>query len=112
MTQDELCLEIWRSLGPVKLLAGKRNVSELTLSAIEHWEGEALSKCQGNDENTQIIAESMVRAVGRDHKEYGFLWMFLLQAVAVAIIQELIKWWFKSASNRVFMVAWQAEMHE
>lgn len=96
----------------MKLLAGKRNVSELTLSAIEHWEGEALNKCQGNDENTQIIAESMVRAVGRDHKEYGFLWMFLLQAVAVAIIQELIRWWFKSASNRVFMVAWQAEMHE
>lgn len=112
MTQEELCLEIWQSLGPMKRVAGRRKIDELTRSAIENWEGEALDLCQGDEENTQLISEVMLRSVERDQQEYGFFWMFLLQALAVAIIQELIKRWFKSARNRSFMVAWQAEMHE
>jgi uncharacterized membrane protein YjdF len=112
MTPDDLCDDIWRQLGPAKFAAGRRNVRSMTLSAIENWEGESLNKCQGNEDNIGVVAESMVRAIGRKHQEYGFFWMFLLQAVAVAIVQELIRWWFKSASNRAFMVAWQSEMHE
>jgi hypothetical protein len=49
-------------------------------------------------------------ASGKEPQEYGFIWTFLLQMLAGAVIQILLNWWQERASNRVWMVTMKAEL--
>jgi hypothetical protein len=117
VTFDRLDDYVWRRLGPRRVLAGRKTVRDLVQLAIENWPAEMLNHCREDNERQVVVAE-VVRSMKRlhmatapdDNKTMGILWLFLLQAVASAVVQLVLKWWLESASNRVFLVAWRKDL--
>jgi hypothetical protein len=108
----------WQSLPPIrKRMVGRATVNDLVVCAIHNWEGEYLAACADNNQR-QVYARGLLQAVKRAHQpisgyeaqEYGFIWVFLLQAVATALIQWLVEWWLKSHANRVLIEGWKREL--
>lgn len=118
MNLEQLRDIAWASLPPVrKRLVGRATVNDLVTCAIHNWEGEYLAACADNEQR-QVYARGLLQAVKRAHQpvsgydaqEYGFIWTFLLQAVAAALIQWLVEWWLDNRANRVLMEGWKREM--
>lgn len=118
MTLDDLRDEVWQSMPPVrKRLVGRETVNELVTIAVYNWEGDYLAACADNAQR-QVYVSALLQAVKRAHQpvsgyetqEYGFIWMFLLSAVASAVIQYLVKWWLDRNLNRECMAQWKREM--
>lgn len=118
MTLDGLKDIAWASLPPLrKRLVGRAAVNDLLTCAIHNWEGEYLAACADNSQR-QVYVRSLLQAVKRAHQpvsgydaqEYGFIWVFILQAVATALIQWLVEWWLQNRSNRVLIEGWKREM--
>lgn len=118
MTFAELQEQCWQSLPPLrKRLVGRDTVNDFVSLAIQNWQGEYLAACQDNDERG-VYVHAMLGNVKRMHQaaspyestEYGFIWIFFLQAVAVAVIQWLVKWWLDRNANRVLIEGWREEL--
>jgi hypothetical protein len=107
----------WRRLPLGKYMVGRQTTDDLVQLAVENWEAEYLNHAR-DDESRQAVCLSMLASVKRGHQlasgkepqEYGFIWTFLLQMLAGAVIQILLKWWQERASNRVWMVTMKAEL--
>jgi hypothetical protein len=118
MTLADLKERAWESLPPLrKRIVGRETVDDFVTLAVENWEGEYLAACCDNQQR-QVYAGALLGHLKRCHqatsehepREYGFLWAFLLQAVASAVIQYLVTWWLERRANRVLMAAWQVEL--
>ena len=118
MTFADLQAECWAALPPLrKRIAGRDTVNAIVQIAVENWAGDYLNACQDNDQR-QVYVHALLGHVKRCHQvesgkepaEYGFLWAILLQAVAVAVIQWLVKWWLDRRANRALMTVWQHEL--
>ena len=118
MTLSELQEQCWASLPPLrKRIVGRETVADFVTLAVANWEGEYLAACQDN-QHRSVYVHSLLGHLKRLHQaaspyesqEYGFIWTFLLQAVASAVIQYLVQWWLERRVNRVLMAGWKAEM--
>ena len=117
MTVADLEQHVWRRLGVRKFVAGRETVRELVELSIANWEPQMFAACVDDDQRDAVcnaVADNVRRAhqvvAMKEPQEYGFIWVFLLQALASAIIQIILRWWLTSASNRQNLVAWQEEM--
>lgn len=108
---------VWRRLPLGKFMIGRQTADDLVQLTVENWETEYLN--HAHDEAARgAVCASMLASVKRGHQlasgkepqEYGFIWAFLLQMLASAVIQILVKWWQERASNRVWMVTMKAEL--
>jgi hypothetical protein len=117
MNLDDLEEHVWRRLPMRKYMAGRTVVRDLTLLAVENWEGEYLGHAT-SEEGRDIVGMSITARVKRAHQlasgkdvpEYGVLWTLLLSAVVGQIVRLLIEWWMERSSHRVMMAGWQQEM--
>lgn len=117
MNLDQLKAHVWRRLPLGKFMVGRQTADDLVQLTVENWEAEYLNHAQ-DDAARQAVCLSMLASVKRGHQlasgkepqEYGFIWMFLLQMLASAVIEILLKWWLERASNRVWMVTMKAEL--
>lgn len=118
MTLDDLKDRVWSAMPPIrKRLVGRRVVDDFTQLAVENWAGDYLAACSGNHQR-QVYAAALLGQLKRAHQpvsgtepqEYGFIWVLLLQSIASAIIQWLIRWWLDRRANRALMVVWQHEL--
>ena len=118
MTLADLQEQCWASLPPLrKRIVGRETVNDFVTLAVENWEGEYLNACQDNQQRgvyTHALLGHMKRlhqaASPYEAQEYGFIWAFLLQAVASAVIQYIVKWGLDRRANRVLLAGWKAEM--
>lgn len=108
---NELKAYVWKRLGVRKFFAGKKNVDSLVEIAVSEWNSEFISHAKTEHER-EVVAQGMLIGVKRMHQmlgdyrseeEYGFVWIILFQALASAIVQILIKWWFESQQNKQAM---------
>ena len=107
----------WRRLPLGKYMVGRQTADDLVQLAVENWEAEYLNHAR-DDEGRQAVCLSMLASVKRGHQlasgkeaqEYGLIWTFLLQMLASAVIQILLRWWQERASNRVWLVTMKAEL--
>lgn len=119
MKLDDLQQHVWRRLGPRKFLLGRKEVDLLTRLTVENWEAEYYTAAATDDER-QIVADGTLVAVKRMYqavgdygdREYGFVWTWLLSAIASAIIQVILRWWLERRRNRVMMLIWQQESRQ
>ena len=118
MTLDELKADAWRSLPPIrKRLAGRLICDELVAEAVRNWSGDYIASCH-DDAQRVDYAKQLLEQVRHSHElragmtqpEYGFIWVFLLTAVASALIQWLIKRWLDNHFDAEQMQAWQREL--
>lgn len=118
MTLADLRENVWSALPPIRRrLVGRETVDDFVTLAVQNWEGDYLIAC-GDIEQRRIYARTMLGHLKRLHQaaspyepiEYGFLWAFLLQAVAAAAIQWLVTWWLDRSANRVLLAGWQQEL--
>jgi hypothetical protein len=117
VTIRDLQTYVWRRLGVLKFLVGRAACDDLVQLAVENWAGEFLKHAQ-NDNERQVVAGVILQNVkrahqvasGEDAQEYGVWWVFVLQAVASAVVQLIIKWWLDRRSNRVLMAVWKQEL--
>lgn len=118
MTLNDLRTEAWKALPPIrKRLVGRTTVDDLVTIAVHNWEGEYLAACVDNTQR-RVYSAALLQAVkrahqpvsGHDPQEYGFIWMFLLSAIASAVIEWLVKWWLDRRANRDLMAQWKREM--
>lgn len=117
MILDDVKEHVWKRLPMRKYMVGRKLVDELTLLAIENWEGEYLAHAS-NEEGREIVSMSIAGRVKRAHQwqsgkepqEYGMFWTLVLGAVVNAIVQILVRWWTERAVNRALMAGWQQEM--
>ena len=117
MTLPDLQAYVWRRLGPMKWLAGRGTVDDLVQLAVENYADEFLRHCQDDKERTivaGVIVQNMRRAYevasGKPTHEYGIWWAFVLQAVASAVVQLIIKWWMERRTHRVFLACIKADL--
>ena len=118
MTLADLQEQCWASLPPIrKRLVGRATVNDFVTLGVENWAGEYLSACQDNEQR-EVYVHALLNHLKRGHQvmsgkefnEYGFIWVFLLQAVASAVIQWLVAWWLENRANRVLMTVMQHEL--
>ena len=117
MTYGDLEEHVWKKLGPRKLIAGRRAVTDLTRLTVEQWQGEMLVHCGDSSREMEVVTANITANVkrmyhacsGYSDQEFGFLWTIILSSIVSAIVQVIIKWWFSSARNRVLIAGWQKE---
>jgi hypothetical protein len=118
MTLADLQEQCWAAMPPIrKRMVGRDTVNDFVTLAVENWAGEYLGACQDNDQR-QVYVHALLNHIKRGHQlstgrepaEYGFIWAFLLQAVAAAVIQWLVTWWLDRRANRALMTVWQHEL--
>ena len=117
MTLPELQTYVWRRLGARKYLAGRQAVDDFVQLAVENYADEFLRHCR-NDEERTIVAGVIVNNVrrayevasGKPTQEYGIWWAFVLQALASAVVQLIIKWWLERRTHRVFLACIKADL--
>lgn len=108
---------VWRRIGIRRLVAGRKRLNELVEAAVANWDADAVANAK-DERELQVVADGMAVGVKRTHQmlgdyeieEYGFIWAILLQALASAVIQILIKWWLESRENRLVMLVAQKEI--
>lgn len=116
MTPADLKEHVWRRLGPRKWLVGRSQIDLLTQLTVENWHSEYMQAAD-SDVERQVVANNMLADIKRVHqavggygeREYGMIWMFLLSAVASAVIQVVLRWWLERRANRVMLMVWQQE---
>lgn len=117
MNLEQMKAHVWRQAPLGKFMFGRETIDDLVQLTIENWEPEYLNACQ-DDAARQAVCASILASVKRGHQlasgkepqEYGIIWTFLLQMLASAVIQILLRWWQERASNRVWMVTMKAEL--
>jgi hypothetical protein len=94
MTLADLQAQCWAALPPIrKRLVGRDTVNDLVQLSVANWSGDYLAACQDNQQR-DVYVHALLTHVKREHqamsgqepREYGFIWAFLLQAVAVAAV--------------------------
>lgn len=117
MTLPQLQDHVWRRLPLRKMLAGRQTVNDLVQLTIETWPVEYMNHATSEAEQ-RIVALDVERNVRRlhqactaiDDQAYGFLWTFLLQALASMVVRLILDWWLERRANRALLVAWQHEL--
>lgn len=118
MTLDELKDAAWAALPPIrKRVAGRNVVDDLVSLCVMNWEPEYLAACQDNDQRN-VYERALLQAVkrgyqpisGHEPQEYGFIWVFLLAALASAVIQWLVKRWLDNHFPNEQMAQWKREL--
>ena len=118
MTLDELKADAWDALPPIrKRLAGRLVCDELVTEAVRNWSSDYVAACHDNVQRADYarqllgqVRQSHELRAGMTQPEYGFIWMFLLMAVASSVIQWLVKRWLDRHVTREQMDAWQREL--
>jgi len=105
---------VWRRLGLRKHIVGKEQVCELVESAVLQFDCDAVANAKSMKE-LGIVAQNMTEAITETFEqqeagEYGFVWVILLQALAGAIVQILIRWWMESPENKATMESIRREL--
>jgi hypothetical protein len=117
MNLEQMQAHVWQRAPLGKFMVGRETIEDLVELTIENWEPEYMNSCQ-DDAARQAVCASILASVkrahqlasGKDTQEYGFVWMFLLQMLASAVIQIILRYWQERASNRVWIVTMQAEL--
>ena len=118
MTFDELQDACWSAMPRIRRrIAGRDAVNDFVWLAVQNWEPEYLSACMENNQQ-RVYADVLLKHIKSAHQatseydahEYGFIWAFLLQAVAVAVIQWLVQWWLEGNAHRGLMAGWKREL--
>lgn len=118
MTYAELESAAWNDAPPIrKRMAGRETFNELLAVAVRNWSPQSVAACADDRLRHQYARELLdqVRAghqqmTGQSQQEYGFIWVFLLCAIASAVIQWLIKRWLDNHFSESDLQAWQQEM--
>lgn len=121
MTLAELETLVWKRLPVRKFMVGKQAIRDMVQIAVADWNPEVVQNCNGETE-LDIVASAMVANIKRVYQaagqyeehgmEYGFLWVLLLQALASAVVQILLRWWFDSTDNKTAMLSLRRELSE
>ncbi len=117
MNLDGLKDYVWRRAPLGKVMVGRHVMDDFVHLTVENWECEHLNACV-EEASRRAVCASMLASVKRGHQvtsgketqEYGFIWAFLLQMLAAAVIQIILRYWQERASNRVWIVAMKAEL--
>jgi hypothetical protein len=118
MNLADLQAKCWADLPPIrKRLVGRATVNDLVQLSVANWSGDYLTACRDNQQR-DVYVHALLTAVKREHQamsgqepgEYGFIWVFLLQAVAVAVVQWLVTWWLERLSHRALLTVMQHEL--
>lgn len=111
MTIDELQAYVWKRLPAWrKRLAGRAEVGNLVALAVANWDAEAISVVSPKDAADGLVSRmrhARQRAATPMTVEVGFVWIFLFELLASAIVQIILKWWFEAASHRAQMATLQ-----
>ena len=116
MTFRQLSDACWADLPPVRrVVAGREACDTLLADAVRSWDsGEAsayASRGAGDVYASAMLDRVQMRRQERTGEDrYGFIWVFLLCAVASAIIQWLIKRWLDNHFKPEQVEAWQREL--
>lgn len=118
MTLEDLKADAWENLPPIrKRLAGRATCDELVVEAVRNWSSDYIAACK-DDTHRRDYAKQLVNMIRVSHppksgiaqQEYGFIWMFLLMAVASAVVQWLVTKWLERHFSREQFAAWQQEL--
>lgn len=117
MNLPELQQYVWKRCPLGKHVIGRGTLDDLVQLTVENWQGQYLNYA-ATAEQKAIVCAAIEASVKRGHqvvsgkepKEYGFIWAFVLQIMVSAIIDILLRWWLERASNRVFLLTMQAEL--
>lgn len=118
MTYAEFEQAGWESMPPIRRrVCGRERFNELLALTIRNWSPDYIDACH-DDVHRRRYARELLDRVRHDHQqitgmgqqEYGFIWVFLLCAVASAVIQWLVKRWLDNHFNRDMLQAWQREV--
>ena len=108
MTLAELQQRCWDDLPMRKWLAGRARVDTLVEDAIRSWSPAAIAAC-ATKRQRDAYAEGVLLRVQARYGE-GFVWVFLLMAVASAVIQWLVTRWLNNHFDRQAIAALHDEM--
>ena len=118
MTYADFEQAAWEAAPPLrKRVVGRQTFNELLQVAVQNWAGDYVNACVDDRQRQQYARELLERvryghmkAIGANQQEYGFIWVFLLSAVASALIQWLVQRWLDRHFTREMLQAWHVEV--
>lgn len=117
MNLAQLQSHVWRHAPLGKFMCGRQTIDDLVQLTVENWETEYMNSAR-DWQSRRAVCDSILASVKRGHQlasgkdttEYGFVWSFLLQMLAAAVIEIVLKWWLERPNNRVWLVAMKSEL--
>ena len=112
MSLEDLDAFVWSELSPRRFVAGRALVNRLTRRAIQKWPDAVMLDWASGD-GQQVVMGELAKSIERSERQnyqMGVILTLILGVLIQEIVKALLKWWLKSASNRVILVGWQAEM--
>jgi len=104
---------VWDSLPMRKHACGKERVFDVVAVVVQEWPDEALANCRSGDTAEVIAVKDLVASTKRHlalaygEREFGFIWMFILNLMVGQIIQLIISWWRRSSQNPSKLRVWK-----
>lgn len=111
MSLEDLDDYVWSQLSPRRYVAGRALVSRLTRRAVRKWPHVTMS--QTRPEQYAVVTDEITRSIERIERQnyqMGIVLSLILGVLLQEIIKAVLRWWLKSASNRISLVGWQTEM--
>lgn len=113
MSLEDLDAYVWSQLSPRKYVAGRAFTSRIARRVVRKWPQVQMSQATAAD-HPKIIGE-IARSIERSERQnfqMGIILSLLLGAIIQEIVKAVLRWWLKSASNRISLVGWQSEMRQ
>ncbi len=111
---EQLCDRVRRLLPLRSRLVGRERLNDLVMISVQEWPCESLLNGEAYHEilmeRTRKRVVRTYEALHGDDQKYGALWEFVVSAVASAILQHILEWWWEKRSHRVCLAGWQKAM--
>lgn len=104
---------IWEQLPIRKHACGKEKVFDVVAVVIQEWPNAVLSSCKSGDSTEVFAVRDLVRSTKRHlalaygERDFGFLWMFVLNLIVGQIIQIVLAWWRRAPQNPAKLKLWR-----
>lgn len=104
---------IWDSLPMRKHACGREKVFDIVAVVVQEFPEEAMSNSQSGDTAEVLAVKQLVASTKRHlalaygEREFGFIWMFILNLMVGQIIQLIISWWRRAPQNPGKLKVWR-----
>lgn len=106
---------VWDRLPMRRHLCGRERVNDIVSVVVQEWPEVVMENCQSGDTAEIVATSELVKSTKRHlalmygDREFGFLWVFILNIVAGQVIAIIIAWWRRNHRNHAKLTSWRKE---
>jgi hypothetical protein len=106
---------VWDLLPQRKHRLGREVIYDAVAAAVAEWPEDAFAQTSSGDTAELEAAEDLGRSMRRHmqllygEERYGSLWIIALQLLLPIVIDLILRWWRRDATNRRLLRRWRRQ---